>query len=82
MCFILTNHQRQFLGLDPVEENWDKVELKADSYRPKSVLFLVIMLSKNILLAQMKYIKSFNIPSQREIDNIYFQRLKEVKNKN
>ena len=38
-AFELTNHQREYFGLDPIEKHWDKVTLKGDTYRPSSFLY-------------------------------------------
>ena len=37
--FELTNDQRKFFGLEPIEDYWDKVVFKGDTYRPESVLY-------------------------------------------
>jgi hypothetical protein len=39
MKFELTNKQREYLGLDPIPTTWDKEVLKADTYRPDSILY-------------------------------------------
>src|SRR5690349_17156990 len=39
MKFELTNDQRIYFGLDPIDPKWDKVILKGDFYRPESVLY-------------------------------------------
>lgn len=39
MKFELTNKQRAYLGLDPIPKTWDKVTLKADTYRPESIIY-------------------------------------------
>lgn len=37
--FELDNKQREYFGLDPILENWDRVQFKGDTYRPDSFLF-------------------------------------------
>jgi hypothetical protein len=39
MKFELTNKQRKYLGLDPIPTTWDKGTLKADTYRPESIVY-------------------------------------------
>jgi hypothetical protein len=39
MKFELSNSQRQYFGLDPIEPHWEKVILKADTYRPETILY-------------------------------------------
>lgn len=37
--YELTNDQRKYFGLDPVEKNWDRVIFKGDTYRPESIFY-------------------------------------------
>ncbi|WP_167851983.1 immunity 26/phosphotriesterase HocA family protein [Hymenobacter elongatus] len=37
--FELTNNQRKYFGLDPIESHWDRVIFKGDTYRPESILY-------------------------------------------
>lgn len=39
MTYELTNSQREYFGLDPIEKHWDKVAFKGDTYRPDSFLY-------------------------------------------
>lgn len=39
MQFELTNKQREYFGLDPIPTTWDKEILKADPYRPASIIY-------------------------------------------
>jgi hypothetical protein len=39
MKFELTNEQRLYFGLDPIESHWEKTVFKGDSYRPESILY-------------------------------------------
>ncbi len=37
--YELTNEQREYFGLDPILNHWDKVVFNGDTYRPKSILY-------------------------------------------
>ena len=37
--FELTNEQREFFGLDPIVDTWERVVFAGDTYRPESVLY-------------------------------------------
>lgn len=37
--FELTNQQRKFFGLDPIEKGWERVVFDGDPYRPQSILY-------------------------------------------
>lgn len=37
--FELNNKQRKYFGLELVEDSWDKVQFKGDTYRPDSILY-------------------------------------------
>ena len=37
--FELTNRQREYLGLDLIESDWERFELKAGPYQPESILY-------------------------------------------
>jgi hypothetical protein len=39
MSFVLTNRQREYLGLDQIENHWEKVPFKGDYYRPDGFLY-------------------------------------------
>ena len=38
MKYQLSNKEREYLGLDPIQSNWDLVEFRGDQYRPESIL--------------------------------------------
>lgn len=38
MTYQLTNREREYLGLDPIQSNWDLVQFRGDQYRPESIL--------------------------------------------
>lgn len=38
MTYKLSNREREYLGLDPIQSNWDLVQFKGDQYRPESIL--------------------------------------------
>src|SRR5450631_1830362 len=37
--FELSNKQREYFGLQPVNARWTRVLLKGDKYRPESILY-------------------------------------------
>lgn len=37
--YELTNDQRKYFGLEPIDSDWDRVILKGDRHRPESVLY-------------------------------------------
>lgn len=37
--YELTNEQRMYFGLEPIESHWDRVILRGDTYRPESILY-------------------------------------------
>ena len=39
MDFELTNQQRLYFGLDPIDANWDRVLITGGPYRPISILY-------------------------------------------
>lgn len=39
MRFELTNNQRLYLGLEPIDASWERVALKGDPYREESILY-------------------------------------------
>ncbi|WP_187263602.1 immunity 26/phosphotriesterase HocA family protein [Pontibacter beigongshangensis] len=39
MSYEISNKEREYLGLDPIEKHWDKVFLKGDTYRPETILY-------------------------------------------
>ncbi len=39
MEFELTNEQRIYFGLEPIEPHWDRVILNGDTYRQASILY-------------------------------------------
>ncbi len=56
MAFELNNEQRKYIGLELVGENWDKVILKGDSYRPNSILYFdKNTIKKQIISTDLKY---------------------------
>lgn len=39
MSFELTNNQRIYFGLAPIDPSWERVSLKGDTYRPESIIY-------------------------------------------
>ena len=38
MKYQLSNKEREYLGLDPIQSNWDLIEFRGDQYRSESIL--------------------------------------------
>ena len=61
MSFELNNTERTYLGLELVQENWEKIILKGDTYRPDSILYFdnntikKQVISTDLLYAEIKY---------------------------
>ena len=55
-AFELTNSQREFIGLEPIEDHWDRVPLKGDSFRPESILYFDgDVIKRHIVSTQEEY---------------------------
>jgi hypothetical protein len=39
MTYELSNKQRECFGLEPIDDNWDRVIFKGDRFRPESILY-------------------------------------------
>jgi len=54
--FELTNNQRKYFGLDPIESHWERVIFKGDTYRPESILYYDNdTIKKHIISTDNKY---------------------------
>lgn len=54
--FELTNRQREYLGLDLIEPEWERTELRAGPYQPKSILYFEgDILKKQIISNENQY---------------------------
>lgn len=54
--YELTNQQREYLGLDPIEKNWDRVPFKGNTYRPDSWLYFDgETIKRHIISTDFKY---------------------------
>ncbi|NEU08631.1 hypothetical protein GZH53_09940 [Flavihumibacter sp. R14] len=54
--YELTNPQREYFGLDPIEKHWDKVAFKGDTYRPDSFLYFEgNTIKRHIISTENKY---------------------------
>ncbi|MFD2891396.1 immunity 26/phosphotriesterase HocA family protein [Flavobacterium chuncheonense] len=54
----MTNEQRKYFGLDPIENHWDKVVLKGDKYRPESILYFEKdTIKRHIVSTENQYIE-------------------------
>jgi len=58
MIFELSNTEREYLGLDKVKPNWEKVILKGDTYRESSILYFEdITIKKHIISSSTQYVE-------------------------
>ncbi|MBS1597309.1 MAG: immunity 26/phosphotriesterase HocA family protein [Bacteroidetes bacterium] len=54
--YELTNSQRKYFGLNPIEKHWDKVVLKSDKYRTESILYFdKNTIKKHISSSEIQY---------------------------
>lgn len=51
MRFELNNDQREYLGLDPILPEWEKVALKGDTYREESILYFEGSIIKRYIIS-------------------------------
>lgn len=59
MKYHLSNNERNFLGLDPIQDSWDYVEFKSDKYRPESILvFEGDTIKRHIISTNKSYIET------------------------
>jgi hypothetical protein len=60
--YELTNEQRKYFGLDPIESHWDKVGFKGDTYRPESILYFdKDIIKRHIVSTEKEYLeKQYN----------------------
>lgn len=67
MTFELTNDQRQFFGLEPIESHWAKASLKSDTYRPESTLYFDgDIIKRHITSTENRYFeKQYNEATKR-----------------
>jgi hypothetical protein len=57
--FELTNEQRQYFGLEPIEIHWEKVHFSGDTYRPESILYFEgEIIKRHIISSENKYVES------------------------
>lgn len=58
MNFELSNTEREYLGLDKVKPNWEKIILKGDTYREPSILYFEDnTIKKHIISTQNQYVE-------------------------
>ena len=52
----LTNNQREYFGLDPIEKHWDKVVFNGDTYRTESILYFdKDVIKRHIVSTEIEY---------------------------
>lgn len=67
--YELTNNQRKYFGLDPIESHWDRVVLNGDPYRTESVLYFdKDTIKKHIVSTEITY-------SEKQYDDITKHRI-------
>ncbi|ABQ06666.1 immunity 26/phosphotriesterase HocA family protein [Flavobacterium johnsoniae] len=70
MNFELSNREREYLGLEEIKPNWEKVILKGDTYREPSILYFEDnIIKRHIISTSNQYIETqYNeITKNREI---------------
>jgi hypothetical protein len=56
MKYQLSNKQREYFGLDPIQLHWDKVSFNGDTYRPDSILYFEgDRIKRHIISTDFKY---------------------------
>lgn len=59
MNFELSNREREYLGLEEIKPNWEKVVLKGDTYREPSILYFENdIIKKHIISTSKQYIET------------------------
>jgi hypothetical protein len=59
MNFELSNREREYLGLEEIKPNWEKVVLKGDTYREPSILYFENdVIKKHIISTSNQYIET------------------------
>lgn len=52
----LTNNQREYFGLDPIEKHWDRVAFNGDTYRTESILYYdKDVIKRHIVSTEIEY---------------------------
>jgi len=70
MKFELSNREREYLGLEEIKPNWEKVILKGDTYREPSILYFEDnIIKRHIISTSNQYVETqYNeITKNREI---------------
>lgn len=70
MNFELSNREREYLGLEEIKPNWEKVILKGDTYREPSILYFEDnIIKRHIISTSSQYVETqYNeITKNREI---------------
>jgi hypothetical protein len=56
IIYELTNEQRKYFGLEPIENHWDRVILSGDKYRPDTILYFdKDIIKRHIISIENKY---------------------------
>ncbi len=55
----LNNDQREYFGLDPINENWKRMNFPGDKHRPDSILYFENdVIKKHIISTENKYVEN------------------------
>jgi hypothetical protein len=67
--YEITNEQRKYFGLNPIEDHWEKVVLNGDVYRPESVLYFdEDIIKRHIVSTENQYFeKQYNEKTKNRI---------------
>ncbi|RZJ48824.1 MAG: hypothetical protein EOO44_19525, partial [Flavobacterium sp.] len=59
MNFELSNREREYLGLEQIKPNWEKIVLKGDTYREPSILYFENdIIKKHIISTSTEYVET------------------------
>jgi len=82
MKYKLSNIEREYLGLEPIDPNWDLVEFRGDQYRPESILvYHGNIIKKHIISTQDSY-KEYQYDDLTKEREILLPKTKRGKEKN
>lgn len=81
IAYELTNEERKYFGLDPIESHWDRVILKGDTYRPESTLYFDNDIIKKNVVSTEKVYSEFQYNEQTKNRNILLPKTNKGKEK-
>lgn len=67
--YELTNEQRKYFGLDPIENHWERTVFSGDTYRPESILYFDNdIIKRHIVSTEKEYLeKQYNERTRNRI---------------